>query len=584
MRQGKRGFAPEGGHRVSGSAGRKPVGSEYEFKPHEKPAVPAGPALPDHPMPRRIAYFAVGLLISITSGLANGLLTANLPQIQGALGISPEQGGWLIAAYSMTNVCMALLLIKFRQQFGQRRFTRIMLLGFLVLMGAQAFFRNYELELVVRAASGVVGSGLATLAFFYMMQGLAPAVRMNAVIIGMGVAQIALPFATAISPVLLHNGLVQNLFLFEFGLTLLCYAAVSLLRLPPAETFVAFEPLDLLTFALFAPGMGLLCAVLVQGRIEWWSTPWLGAALAAAIVLIAAAMLVEHFRADPLLNTRWMLGGNIVRFALVATLIRVLLSEQTYGSLGLLTAVGMSREQMVTLNAVIVAASAAGLAFGIYVLRWRDFMWPVALAAGLIAVGAFMDSDATNLTRPASLYISQALIAFAALLFLAPIVMVGIARALARGPNHIVSFAALFGATQTVGGLMGGAGLTTLQVVREKYHSNVLAQSLTVTAPQVAARLQSLSGANSRVLGDPAIRQAEGLASLAAQVTREANILAYNDVFLVIAIAAAAVFVILGLWWVTLRLRGIYLLADDLAAMQQARMESMQKPFAPGTL
>jgi hypothetical protein len=78
------------------------------------------------------------------------------------------------------------------------------------------------------------------------------------------------------------------------------------------------------------------------------------------------------------------------------------------------------------------------------------------------------------------------------------------------------------------------------------------------------------------------LRQAQGHASLVAQLTREANILAYNDVFLLIAFVAAVVFLSLGLWWVTLRLRGIYLLADDLAAMQRGRMESMQKPFAPG--
>jgi MFS family permease len=555
----------------------------YEFKPHEKPFVPAGPALPDHPIPRRVAYFLVGLLIAIASGLANGLLTANLSQIQGTLGISPRQGGWLIAAYSTTNVCMSLLLIKFRQQFGLRRFTRTLLMSFLVLMGLQAFVRSYELELAVRAASGIVGSGMSTLAFFYMMQGLPAHLRLNAVIIGFGVVQASVPLAGVISPVLLHNGLVQNLFVFEFGLTLLCFAAVGLLRLPPAETFKAFEPLDFLTFVLFAPGMGLLCAVLVQARIEWWSTPWLGSALAAAIVLIAAAMLVEHNRADPLLNTRWMTGRNILRFALVATLIRVLLSEQTYGSVGLLTTLGMSSEQLVTLNAVNVAASVAGLLVGAYVIRWQDFMWPVALSAGLIAFGAFLDSDATNLTRPSSFYISQALIAFAALLFMAPMVMVGVARALARGPSHIVSFAALFGSTQTIGGLLGAAGLSTVQVLREKYHSNVLAESLTATDPNVAARVQALGISYGRVLGDAGSRQLEGLALLAQQVRREADILAYNDVFLLICIVATIAFLVLGLWWVSLRTRGIYLLADDLAAMQRLRQESMQKPFAPGT-
>jgi MFS family permease len=553
----------------------------YEFKPHERPAVPGGPALPDHPMPRRIAYFAIGLLIGIAGGLANGLLTANLPQIQGALGITPAQGGWLIAVYSMTNVCMGLLLIKFRQQFGLQRFTRIMMYGFAALTIAQVFVHTYELELAVRAGSGIVGSGLATLGFFYMMQALPPHLRMGAVIIGFGAAQIAVPLAGVISPLLLHNGSIQNLFVFESGLILLCLGAVALLRLPPAETFEVFEPLDFLTFALFAPGMALLCAVLVQGRIVWWSTPWIGAALAAAIVLIGAAMLVEHNRANPLLNTRWMMGRNIVRFAIVATLLRILLGEQTYGSVGLLRVEGMASEQLMTLYSIVVAASVAGLAAGIYLLRWRDFMWPLAASAGLIAIGAFMDAHATNLTRPANLYLSQALIAFAALLFMGPMVMVGIARALARGPSHIVSFSALFGVTQTIGGLVGAAGLTTIQVLREKYHSNVLAGRLTGIDPQVTADIQTLGGAYGHVLGDPMLRQAQGVASLGQRVTREANILAYNDVFLLIAAIAAAVFVVLGIWWVSLRLRGISPLAADLAEMQRLRGESMKLPFAP---
>jgi hypothetical protein len=48
------------------------------------------------------------------------------------------------------------------------------------------------------------------------------------------------------------------------------------------------------------------------------------------------------------------------------------------------------------------------------------------------------------------------------------------------------------------------------------------------------------------VLGDPSLRQAEGVLLLGQQVTREANILAYNDVFLMIAIAA-----LIGAAWVT---------------------------------
>src|SRR5690606_21718300 len=104
--------------------------------------------------------------------------------------------------------------------------------------------------------------------------------------------------------------------------TLLCLACVSILRLPPSERIEAFEPLDFLTFFLFAPGIALLCAVLAQGRIQWWTTPWLGYALAGSIVLVGLAVIVEHNRANPLLNTRWMGSAAIIRFAVVAASMR----------------------------------------------------------------------------------------------------------------------------------------------------------------------------------------------------------------------------------------------------------------------
>ncbi len=61
----------------------------YEFKPHERPFLPGSPATPDHPMGRRIAYAAIGVLLGLTGGLSNGLLLANLPQIQRPDSVKP---------------------------------------------------------------------------------------------------------------------------------------------------------------------------------------------------------------------------------------------------------------------------------------------------------------------------------------------------------------------------------------------------------------------------------------------------------------------------------------------------------------
>src|SRR3546814_3071236 len=94
----------------------------------------------------------------------------------------------------------------------------------------------------------------------------------------------------------------------------------------------------------FAPGMALLSAVLIQGRIIWWTTPGLGYAAAASVLLLSAAMLIAHNRANPLLTTRWIGRREILTFAVGAAVLRVLLSEPRFGAFGLLSAVGLGYE------------------------------------------------------------------------------------------------------------------------------------------------------------------------------------------------------------------------------------------------
>ena len=520
-------------------------------------------------MPRRVGYIAIGILIALTSGFSNGLLLANLPQIQGSLGLTPVEGGWLSAAYSMTNVCTSFVLIKFRQQLGLQRITRVFLLGFVALNGLQLLVHSYGTELAVRAASGILASGFTPLGFFYIMQGMSAKARMSGMIIGIGLTQVALPLARVISPLLLADGDIQNLYAFEFGLSLVCLGCVALLRLPPSERMEVFEKLDLVTFLLFAPGVMLLIAVLVQGRIVWWSTPWLGYAVAGAILLIGGAMLIEHNRANPMLNTRWIASRDVLRFAMIAASMRILLGEQNYGSIGLLTAVGMGQDQLVTFYLVVTAATIAGLVVGVATMNPLDLLRQIVISIALIGIAAWLDADASNLTRPANLYITQAMIAFAAIFFLGPTMMGGVLRALAKGPSHMVSYSAVFSLAQTIGGLGGTALLGTFQIVREKFHSHELVQSIVMSDPQVATRLQQLGGAYGKVVTDPSLRQAQGAGLLAQQVTREANILAFNDVFLLIAMLSTLAFLWLGGRWLVFRIRGVNPLGPELAALQK---------------
>jgi len=524
--------------------------TDYVFKPHERPTLPGSPANPDHPTSRRVVYFLIGCLIGITGGLGNALVTVNLNFAQGTLDLYTNESAWLTGAYFMTNVTANLLLVKYRQQFGLQPFIRYSLVVYAATTLMHLFVHDFWTSVAVRAMSGIAASGLTTLTILYFFQSLPAAKRLAGVMIGICIPQLATPLARILSPHLLEWGDWHNLYWLELGLALATLAAVMSLPLPPSEREKAFEPADFLTFGLLAPGLWLLIAVLSEGRIEWWTDqPWIGWALAASIALIAAAVIVEHNRANPLINTRWLGSREIVRLMIVAASVRILLSEQAFGSVGLLNVLGLINDQMVTLNWIIVLASIAGLATAVLTFRPTDVALPISVAVILIVIGAFMDADANNLTRPSSFYVSQALIGFASLLFLAQAMVIGIARTLLAGGRNFVSFVVLFGLSQSVGGLLGSTLLGTFQVMREKFHSHELVQRIVATDPLVAARLRASGGAIAGVVGDPTLRSAQGAALLSQQVSREANILAFNDVFLLVGVLA----ILMALWGFLIR-------------------------------
>lgn len=515
--------------------------AEYVFKPHERPTLPGSPANPDHPSHRRMGYFAIGCLVGVTAGLGNALVTVNLNFAQGTLGLNSNEATWLTAAYFMTNVTANLLFVKFRQQFGLQLFIRYILAGYAATTMAHLLVHDFWTSVAVRAASGIAASGLTTLTVLYLSQAMSAPKRLAGIMIGISIPQLATPLARALSPGLLIWGDWHMLYWFELGLTLATLAAVMSLPLPPSERIHAFEKLDFLTFALLAPGLWLMVAVLSEGRIEWWTErAWIGWSLAGSVALIAAALVVEHHRLNPLINTRWLGTREMLRLFAVAASIRILLSEQAFGSVGLLSTLGMLNDQMVTLNLIILGASIAGIAAAVLTLRPDNVARPLTISVILIAIGAFMDADTTNLTRPSSFYLSQAIIGFASLLFMAQAMVIGIARTLLAGTKHFISFIVLFSLSQSLGGLVGSALLGTFQVIREKYHSHELVQSIVMSDPQVAARIGAGARSVGGVIGDPTLQGAEGAALLARTVAREANILAYNDVFLLIGVLAVA--------------------------------------------
>lgn len=514
---------------------------EYSFTATEQPILPGGPYAPAHPPWRRGVYVGVAFATAITATLGNALISTNVSSIAGSLGEYAAAVTLLPAVYVAMIVSANLALIKARIRWGIPAVTQGMLAVYALAASLQLAFPNFALAVITRAASGLAGAALIAVTMFYLLQVFPPKLRPGALVVGIGLTQLGVPLARLFPVEMLAQHHWRGLHLIELALPLAALAALLAFPLPPSDKRKAFEPLDVMTIALFVPAMLLLCVVLSEGRLYWWTdTPWLGWALVVCVPLFATAVLIEAHRGKPLLYVDWIGSAGILRFAAVALLVRIALAEQTYGSVGLLTASGLNNEQLRTLFAVVLGAMLLGIATAVLTLRPLRVRQQVIAAALIIALAAWLDSHATNLTRPQELYMSQALLGFGTTLFIGPALAFGFLRMLERGPKYFVSLVVIFSSTQNIGGLAGSALLGTYQAIAARSHLSALTEHLVGADPQVVARIQTGTQVLAGAISDANQQAAQGVALLAQAAAREATILAFNDVLRFVAMLALA--------------------------------------------
>jgi len=521
--------------------------AQREWLPHEKPMLPGSPSTPLHSPGKRIAFGLIGLLITLTGALSNALVTANLVNLQGTFAAYSNEIAWLPAVYVMGNISINLLLVKFRQQFGLRLFTEAFLVLYVIVAFFHLFANDLSSAIIVRTAHGMVAAALSSLGIYYQVQAWPAKHRLKALVIGITASQLAIPLARLFSTELLQLQEWRGLYLFELGLALIALGGVLVVKLPPGDRMKAFEKLDFVTFLLLAPGMALLCGVLSLGRIEWWfSTPWLGICLALALVLIVAAVVLEHNRTNPLINTRWLSNGMIVRLGIAMIMIRIVLAEQNTGAIGFLQQLGLQNDQLHGLALAIIAGVICGIVASALTIKPTQLNWPIVTSLAIMIVASLMDAQSNPLTRPGNLYFSQFLLGFSSAFFLAPAMLLGISSVVTQ-PKNLVSFVVLFGMSQNLGGLIGAAILGTFQTWREKYHSSLLADQLSQLDPNVTERLNQYSALFRSQLTDNVLLSAQSSSQLQTVSTLQANVLAYNDTYMLTA--ALAMSTLLWVMW-----------------------------------
>ncbi|MCO5730780.1 MFS transporter [Rhizobium sp. SSA_523] len=505
--------------------------------------------LPKQPVPLEerpawltLAYILSGLLMFLTQGLGMNIVSANIYQLQGTFSATLAEVAALSAAYVAPYASLSLALFKIRVQYGLRPFAELSIAAFVAAACLNLFVTDYHSALVIRFVSGMAAAPLSSLGFLYILEAFSPQKKLT---IGLSIALtgtlLASPVARIISPGLLDLDGYQALYTMELGLALCALPIIYLLPLTAPPKAKVIERMDVFTYLLLAVGLGAFAVFFTLGRFYWWfEAPWLGLLLATSIVFLTLFAVIELHRKNPLLDLRWIFTWPNLHLAGVLIVFRAVTSEQSSTMVGFLQQLGMQNDQMSQLFVFILLASIAGGAVCAVMMarQWSGAAHVIALS--LIAIGALMDSQSNNLTRPEAFYVSQSMIAFGAAMFLPPVMGRGFAAAIQKGVPYLVNFIAIFLFTQISGSVIATGLLGSFVTIREKFHSSILTESISLTDPDVAARVAQLSGAYARTLTDQGLLHAEGLALLGQQVAREAYVLAYNDTFLLLGLATLA--------------------------------------------
>ncbi|MFO2466432.1 multidrug efflux MFS transporter [Pseudomonas sp. 15FMM2] len=479
------------------------------------------------------AWVAVigGLFGCFMAGMNVHVTSAALPEIEGALGATFEEGSWISTAYLVAEIIMIPLTAWLVQVFSLRQ---VMLWGsavFLVASVACSMAPNLQVMIIIRVIQGAAGAVLIPLSFQLIITEM-PASKIP---LGMALFSLANSVAQAAGPSI--GGWLTDVYSWRWifylqlfpGIALLAAVAWSIDRQP--MNLGLLRQGDWLGIGCMVLGLGALQIVLEEGgRKDWFGSPFIVWMSVAALIGLVGFISRQLWGTQGFINLR-LLGHYNFGVASVAMFI---FGASTYG---LVFLVPNYLSQMQGYNASEIGFSL--IAYGLVqlvlapflprLMKWLSAKMLVASGFAIMALGCWMGAhlsadSASNVIVPSIVVrgIGQPLIMVA----LSVLAVHGLAKA------ESGSASAVFSMLRNLGGAVGTALLAQLVVVREQVHSARIGESVTIFAP---AMQQHLPGAG--VLEEQLPDHQQVLGLLDQGIRHQAFLMAYSDAFFLACVA-----------------------------------------------
>jgi len=485
----------------------------------------------------RVAITTSIMLATFMQGVDTTITNVALPHMQGSLSASQDQIAWVVTSYIVAAAIMTPLTGWLAGRFGIKYVFLISVVGF-TLASALCGAATSLAELVIfRLLQGVCGAALVPLSQAVLFQINPPERHAKAMAVwGMGVI-----LGPILGPAL--GGYLTDYYswrwVFYINLPFGVLASVGILIFIHETRHGRREPFDFFGFAALSIAIGALQMLLDRGELKDWfgSTEiWIEATVAALALYLFIVHTVTT-SGSSFLNRELLKDGN----CMVGTLLMFLIGIPLYGTMTLLPLMlqNLMNYPVVTTGLVTAPRGIGTMAAMLLVARLVGYIdTRLIILIGLLATEVSM----------------WQMTGFSLQMGMGPVITTGLLQGFGLGfvftPLSIVTFStlprhimtqgtAIFSLMRNIGGSIGISIVVALlsentQTVHSRLIENLRPDNPLAQAPFLAAPFS---------LSAPI-----GVAALNAEVTRQAQMVAYIDDFklmMVIVLIAAPLLLLL---------------------------------------
>jgi len=482
-------------------------------------------------------------LAAVTIGLASfmavvdiTIANVSIPTISGNVGVSAEEGEWVITLFAIANAIFIPLTGWLSQRFGQVR----------LFVGAVALFTlasilcgmawSFESLLAFRILQGAVAGPIVPLSQALLVAIFPPNKRALAVAMW-AMVNMAGPVA---GPLL--GGWITDQYSWPWIFIVnapvgVFVVALTAIMLRGQDTPTRLRPVDVIGLVLLAVAMSTLQITLDRGRIlDWFSSPTIVVCAIVAVLALIGLVIWELDDEHPVIDLRLFAHRNFA-----AGTAAVSIGFGVYFGAIVLLPLWLQTDMNYSATWAGLATAPLGL-FGIVLAplmgRWVGRYDPRLLASGAFVTWALvafwrstMTTDVDFNTIALGCLVQGLGIAF----FLSPLVSLSLAG---LPQEKLAAASGLQTAIRTMSGALFSSIALTLWDRRARVHQNHLVDGLSTLNDNTA---QSVAALHSSGLSTQQI-----WAAIDRQVTIQANMLSLNDFFYLSMVLFALA---LGLVW-----------------------------------